>query len=71
MTSLDEIIIGCPHCGEVLPLQIDCSVEFHTRIETCDFCEGVITLDLDNDERGVANLKVCKQEAANLSQRAS
>ncbi len=44
---LDTVKERCPHCGEVIELVVDCSVENQDYIEDCQVCcrpIGVIVL---------------------------
>jgi len=46
MDLLVEIEVGCPHCGEVFPLQVDTSQGDLTIIEDCSVCCRPINLRL-------------------------
>ena len=38
MNTLFENNIGCPYCGELISVLIDCSVENQEYIEDCQVC---------------------------------
>jgi hypothetical protein len=38
MNTLFEDDIGCPYCGELISVLIDCSVEEQEYIEDCQVC---------------------------------
>jgi len=46
MELLLETEIGCPHCGESFPLQIDTSLAEQSLIEDCSVCCRPITLNI-------------------------
>ncbi len=38
MNGQEEVEIGCPYCGEKIPLLIDCSAGSQEYIEDCQVC---------------------------------
>lgn len=38
MNILNENMINCPYCGEVIDILIDCSVDQQEYIEDCHVC---------------------------------
>jgi len=46
MELIRETEIGCPHCGETFPLQVDTSQREQTLIEDCSVCCRPIKLTI-------------------------
>ncbi|RLJ19063.1 CPXCG motif-containing cysteine-rich protein [bacterium endosymbiont of Escarpia laminata] len=44
MLALEARQIGCPYCGEMIEVQIDCSLDQQQYIEDCSVCCRPITL---------------------------
>ena len=38
MDLIQEHKAGCPYCGEIITLVIDCSIDGQTYIEDCEVC---------------------------------
>ncbi|WP_177418014.1 CPXCG motif-containing cysteine-rich protein [endosymbiont of Lamellibrachia barhami] len=47
MLALESRQIGCPYCGEMIEVQIDCSLDQQQYIEDCSVCCRPITLLVD------------------------
>ena len=56
--SLDEVTIGCPYCGELVTVLIDCSVEEQTYIEDCEVCCQPMNIHMQTDNLGIGRLTV-------------
>ncbi len=56
MSLLDTTIISCPYCGESIELVIDTSVTEQEYIEDCEVCCRPISLFVQTDEEGIANV---------------
>ncbi|MBL3527347.1 MAG: CPXCG motif-containing cysteine-rich protein [gamma proteobacterium endosymbiont of Lamellibrachia anaximandri] len=52
MLALESRHIDCPYCGEMIEVQIDCSLDRQQYIEDCSVCCRPITLlvDIDGEE---------------------
>lgn len=61
---LDTRDIECPYCGEVINLMLDTSAGPQRYIEDCHVCCRPITVDLDVDAEGDANVRVQSQDEA-------
>jgi len=44
--------ISCPYCGEIISVQIDCSVPQQNYIEDCQVCCRPINFNVTVDELG-------------------
>ncbi len=44
MLALESRQIDCPYCGEMIEVQIDCSLDQQQYIEDCSVCCRPITL---------------------------
>ncbi len=49
MQSLEYLDVQCPYCGEVIGVEIDCTVGNQTYIEDCQVCCRPITLHIELD----------------------
>lgn len=58
MTLSVEADIGCPHCGEIFPLQIDTSQSEQTLVEDCTVCCRPITLRVRCEPGEIVDLSV-------------
>ena len=52
MSLLEEKEIGCPHCGEIIDVLVDCSVEQQVYVEDCHVCCRPILLSVRVGEGG-------------------
>ena len=59
---LDLQDVECPYCGEVISLALDGSAGHQRYIEDCHVCCRPITVVLDVDEDGAANVHVQSQD---------
>ncbi|MBL3591730.1 MAG: CPXCG motif-containing cysteine-rich protein [gamma proteobacterium endosymbiont of Lamellibrachia anaximandri] len=52
MLALESRQIYCPYCGQMIEVQIDCSLDQQQYIEDCSVCCCPITLlvDIDGEE---------------------
>lgn len=51
MELLKSAAVACPYCGEILHIDIDCSVSQQSYIEDCQVCCRPINVnvEIDND----------------------
>lgn len=61
---LDPHSIDCPYCGEVIEILIDTSVPSQHYIEDCQVCCRPITLQVEVDAEGVAEIRVSGENDA-------
>ena len=54
--------VECPYCGEVITLVLDASAGSQRYIEDCHVCCRPITVDLEVDADGDAQVRVHSQE---------
>ena len=52
MSLLEEKEIGCPYCGEIIDVLVDCSVEQQVYVEDCHVCCRPILLSVRVGEGG-------------------
>ena len=50
MNNLKSNKINCPYCGEMIWIQIDCSIENQTYIEDCQVCCRPIHINVTVNE---------------------
>jgi len=53
MNEITEKEIGCPYCGEIITVLIDCSVSHQNYIEDCQVCCQPIQFDVIVEPGGV------------------
>ena len=51
--QLESVKSNCPHCGEVIELVIDTSVEHQTYIEDCQVCCCPIQIEAQSSADGL------------------
>lgn len=59
---LDTQDVECPYCGEVISLPVDTSAGSQRYIEDCHVCCRPITIGLDVDANGDAQVRVQSQD---------
>ena len=52
MEFLDEQVIGCPYCGELIDVLIDHQEAGHEYIEDCQVCCRPIIFSINENEAG-------------------
>ena len=52
MPELNEQMIGCPYCGETIPILVDDSLLEQQYVEDCQICCRPIVLDVTVDSSG-------------------
>lgn len=55
--ELESTAVYCPYCGQIISLQIDCSVEQQIYIEDCSVCCRPITVDVTVAESGMPQVQ--------------
>ncbi len=61
---LDTQDVECPYCGELISLLLDTSAGSQRYIEDCHVCCRPITIGLDVDVDGDAQVRVQSQDEA-------
>jgi hypothetical protein len=64
ITMLSPCIIDCPYCGESIEILIDASIPNQQYIEDCQVCCRPITLNVDIDEDGEAQVRASGENDA-------
>ena len=59
---LDMQDVACPYCGEVISLVLDASAGSQRYIEDCHVCCRPITVIMDVDGEGDANVHVQSEQ---------
>ncbi len=58
MNLLQENIIGCPYCGEMITILVDGSVEEQQYIEDCQVCCRPINIRVNISANGSCQIEV-------------
>jgi hypothetical protein len=61
MHELQAQHIGCPYCGEVIEVLLDCSVEQQNYVEDCQVCCRPIEFNVSVDMEGNASVFVSSE----------
>ena len=61
---LSPCIIDCPYCGESIEILIDASIPNQQYIEDCQVCCRPITLNVEIDEDGEAQVRASGENDA-------
>ncbi|MBN4054075.1 CPXCG motif-containing cysteine-rich protein [Nitrospira defluvii] len=64
MNCLEQVEVGCPYCGEVIELLVDCSLEIQSYIEDCEVCCRPITVNVVLEESGLPCVTVFSDDGA-------
>lgn len=57
-------VIDCPYCGEAVEILIDASIPSQSYIEDCQVCCRPITLSVEIDEDGEAQVRASGENEA-------
>lgn len=59
---LEEVTVQCPHCWEIITLELDLSEGDQSYVEDCSVCCGPIVVSFAVDEDGgLANIAVDRE----------
>ena len=62
MNELESKEVSCPYCGELIELQIDCSVLHQDYIEDCHVCCRPINIHVTIDDNDAINVNVASED---------
>jgi hypothetical protein len=62
MDLLRTLAIGCPYCGEVVDLTVDCSAGDQEYIEDCQVCCRPIVLQIAFDAHGEPRVRARRDD---------
>jgi hypothetical protein len=60
--GLESVHVGCPCCGELIELIVDCSAGDQEYIEDCEVCCNPMALFLTLDEDGKPTVEARPQD---------
>jgi hypothetical protein len=62
MNNLKAVRVGCPYCGESIPIEVDCSVEQQSYIEDCSVCCRPIEFEVMVNGQGHPRVKASRDD---------
>ena len=56
MNIIETISVQCPYCGEIMDLEIDCSIGDQEFMEDCPVCCKPVTIAIMISDNGISSV---------------
>jgi len=62
MNELQTHSIDCPYCGEIIEIEVDCSISNQSYIEDCSVCCRPIDINVEIDFDNQVHVRVAHED---------
>lgn len=62
--ALEPVSAGCPYCGEIIDVLVDCSLPEQRYVEDCPVCCRPMTVQARVDENGLPSVQLFDENEA-------